>query len=51
MDATVTKFRYPDNYNFDSNGLDEAEYDEFMNDLKQLFESICLVQPLVAIQM
>jgi len=51
MDATVTKFRYPDNYNFDSNGLDEAECDEFMNDLKQLFESICLVQPLVAIQM
>ena len=41
--------RYPDDYNFDSSGLDEAELDEFMDDMKQLFESVCLIQPFVAL--
>ena len=50
IEATVLKMRYPNEYNFDSSGLDEAELDEFMEDMKQLFESVCLIQPYVALE-
>ena len=51
IDATVLKLRYPTGHNFESSGLDEAECDEFMNEMKQLFESICLISPMAALKM
>ena len=50
IESSVLKMRYPDEYNFESSGLDEAELDEFMEDMKQLFESVCLIRPIVALE-
>ena len=44
------KMRYPDDYNFDKPGQDEAECDEFMNEMKLLFEAIAQLKPDLIIQ-
>lgn len=43
--TTVMKMKYSDEYNFDKPGQDEAEVDEYLIELKQLFESCCLHSP------
>ena len=49
--ATVGKMRYSDDYNFDRPGQDEAEYDDFVNELKTIFESCCLSAPLLVLSL
>ena len=49
--VTVMKMRYSDDYNFDRPGQDEAEYDDFVNDLKGIFESCCLACPQLVLSM
>ena len=49
--ACVHKMRYSDEYNFDRPGQDEAEYDDFVNELKQLFESCVLTCPNLVFQL
>ena len=41
----MAKSTYSSDYNFDRPGQDEAEADEYMTELKQLFESCCLHSP------
>ncbi|CBY14023.1 unnamed protein product [Oikopleura dioica] len=43
--TVVAKSTYSSDYNFDRPGQDEAEADEFIQELKQLFESCCLHSP------
>ena len=49
--ATVAKMRFSDEYDFDRPGQDEAEADDFVNELKSIFESCCFTAPLLVIEL
>lgn len=43
--AIISKMKYDLEYNFDNDGEDEAEFDDFLKSLKTLFENLAILSP------
>ena len=51
ISSTVKKMRYPDDYNFDHQGQDEAECDDYVNELKAILESAASTSPPIVLSL